>query len=126
MSTENNANSMQNSESEIHYPDCPWSIPEATCGPDTCYCSRMRRLEKRFGISTDTDETGVVCDAGFTSGSSDSGSIDSIGKSGVSSISSDKSVKCMNCGSYTEKIMDVILQLARIVITIADKYKKTI
>ena len=28
-----------------HFEDCPWSNDNCNCGPDTCNCSKLHRLE---------------------------------------------------------------------------------
>lgn len=35
-------------KSNGHYPICPWSNPNATCGPDTCICYYITTREREI------------------------------------------------------------------------------
>lgn len=47
------------SEESFHSDSCPWSNPQATCGPDTCACT-LRKLLKEVNNESEKEEDVIV------------------------------------------------------------------
>lgn len=84
---------------EGHYPECVWSNPQTTCGPDTCRCV-LEQLRIMHTITSTTSDTG--------------------------SDNSNASIKCINCRCHViniEKILNSVLRLCDSIMMIIDKCK---